>query len=89
MAVQQADRFTDLPSRFIVEKLRHYLDLTAKIIDQTERRVLRGEQVPADDDGFQVLPIENPIRVATKWILCGRSWRMVAEESERVANLPN
>ena len=30
-------------------KLRHYLDLTTKIISQTERRVLRGEAVPAHE----------------------------------------
>ena len=45
----QADRFTDLPSQLIAGKLRYYLDLTAKIIAQTERRVLRGEKVPAQD----------------------------------------
>ena len=43
----------------------------------------------ADDDGYRVLPIENPVRIATKWILCGQSWRMVAEKPERVANLPS
>ena len=46
-ALRQADRFTDLPSLIIAGQLRHYLDLTKKIIDQTERRVLRGETVPA------------------------------------------
>jgi IS5 family transposase len=46
-ALRQADRFTDLPSLVIAGQLRHYLDLTKKIIDQTERRVLRGETVPA------------------------------------------
>ena len=30
---------------------------------------------------YQVLPIANPVRVAAKWILCGESWRMVAEEA--------
>ncbi len=49
MALRQADPWTDLPSQVIAGKLRHYLDLTAKIIAQTERRVLRGEKVPADE----------------------------------------
>ena len=49
MALQQADPWTDLPSQVIAGKLRHYLDLTAKIIAQTERRVLRGEKVPDDE----------------------------------------
>ena len=47
VALQPADRFTDLPSQLIAGKLRHYLDLMRRIIDQTERRVLRGETVPA------------------------------------------
>lgn len=34
----------------------------------------------------RVLPIENPIRLAGKWILCGESWRMVSENSEGVAD---
>ena len=48
-ALQQADRFTDPLSPLIVAKLRHYQDLTTKIIDQTERRILHGEKVPADE----------------------------------------
>ena len=45
MALQQADQWKDLPSQVIAGKLRHYLDLTTKIISQSERRVLRGETV--------------------------------------------
>ena len=46
MALQRADRFSDLPSQLIAGKFRHYWDLTAKIIAQTERRVLRGNRFP-------------------------------------------
>ena len=49
MALQQADQWTDLPSQLLAGKLRHYLDLTTKIISQTERRVLREEGVAADE----------------------------------------
>ena len=35
--------------------------------------------VEKTDEGYQVLPVPNPVRVAAKWILCGGSWRMVAE----------
>ena len=38
-----------------------------------------------DDDRYQVLPIANPVRAAAKWILCGESWRTVAEEAKEVA----
>ena len=34
---------------------------------------------------FQVLPIENPVHVAAKWILPGQSWREVAVEPRRIA----
>ena len=37
-----------------------------------------------DDGSYRVLPIENPVRLASKWILCGESWRMVAENSEGI-----
>ena len=40
----------------------------------------------ADDGDYEVLPIANPVRVAAKWILCGKSWRMVAENPRRVAS---
>jgi IS5 family transposase len=39
--VQQA-----LLAQGLVEGLRHYLELTLRVIDQTERRVLHGEAVP-------------------------------------------
>ena len=47
MALQQAHRWTDPPSQVRAGKLRHTLDLMMRIIDQTERRVLHGESVPA------------------------------------------
>ena len=34
-------------------------------------------------DGYRVLPVANPVRVAGKWMLCGESWRMVAEAEAR------
>ena len=42
-----------------------------------------------DEGSYQVLPIANPVRVAAKWILCGESWRMVAEEAKAVVSPPN
>ena len=40
----------------------------------------------ADDGDYEVLPIANPVGGAAKWILCGESWRMVAEDPRRVAS---
>ena len=42
-----------------------------------------------DDDGYQVLPIGNPIQTAAKWILPGNAWRMAAESPKSVAGPEN
>ena len=49
MALRQAHRWTDLPSQVMAGKLRYYLDLLERFIDQTELRVLRGESAPASE----------------------------------------
>ena len=38
-----------------------------------------------EDGRYQVLPIENPVHSAGKWILCGGPWRMIAEGPRRIA----
>ena len=40
------------------------------------------------EGSFQVLPIENPVRLAGKWLLRGEAWRMVAEEPRQVMISP-
>ena len=35
------------PCKGILQQLRHYLDLMGRVIDQTDRRVLQGQKVPA------------------------------------------
>ena len=42
-----------------------------------------------DDGCYQVLPIANPVHVAAKWILCGESWRMAAEDAKSIASPQN
>jgi len=37
-----------------------------------------------DQESFEVLPISNPAEMATKWILRGGEWRMIADEPRRV-----
>ena len=39
-----------------------------------------------DEGHHRVLSIKNPVRLASKWILCGESWRMVAENGEGVSD---
>lgn len=39
-----------------------------------------------EDDSYRVLPITNPVHVAAKWVLCGKSWRMLAENPKRIEN---
>ena len=38
---------------------------------------------------FRVLPIENPVQVASKWILSGQSWREIAVEPRRITIATN
>ena len=42
-----------------------------------------------DNGCYRVLPIENPTRVAAKWILSGESWRAVAQEAKVVDSSSN
>ena len=35
-----------------------------------------------NEGNHRVLPIENPVQLAGKWILCGDPWRVLAENSE-------
>ena len=43
--------------------------------------------VEKDDNGqYQVLPIENPVQIAAKWILAGKSWRMLAVNQKHVVD---
>jgi IS5 family transposase len=48
-ALQEGARWEDVPSRKLLEQLRHYLDLFERVMQQTQRRVLEGEKVPAED----------------------------------------
>ena len=46
--------------------------------------------VEKTDDGYRVLPVANPVRIAAKWMLCGEPWRMVAEaEARRDSSRPD
>jgi IS5 family transposase len=47
-ALEQASWWRDGPSLVLATRLRHYLPLLERVLDQTERRVLRGEKVPAE-----------------------------------------
>ena len=49
LALGQVCEWEDCRSLVIAEKLRHYLPLLQKVMDQTERRILRGESVAAEE----------------------------------------
>lgn len=46
-AVRHQDRYQDPLSRVWLAQMDHYLGLMDQVIEQTERRILRGESVPA------------------------------------------
>jgi transposase, IS5 family len=50
----------------LASELRRYRGLTARVIDQTERRVLRGEKVPADEKLYSIFEPETDMIVKTK-----------------------
>ena len=41
------------------------------------------------DGSYEALPIENPVHIAGKWILCGGPWRMIAAERRRITLDPD
>jgi len=47
----------------IAQQLQHYCDLTEQVISQTERRVLAGEKVPADEKIFSIFEPHTDIIV--------------------------
>ena len=46
-ALEQAEQWRDPISQALAGELAHYLDLMGRVIQQTQRRVLQGEKVPA------------------------------------------
>ena len=48
-AMGELDAIGDISALLYAEQLRHFLPLVSKVVDQAERRVLRGEQVPASE----------------------------------------
>ena len=42
-----------------------------------------------DESSYRVLVIDNPARNASKWLLCGESWRMAAEDVKVVSSTPD
>ena len=50
----------------LVKELKHYRSLMARVIDQTERRVLRGEKVPAQEKLFSIFEEHTDMIVKSK-----------------------
>jgi IS5 family transposase len=47
--MKASDRKDVVHAEALAQQLRHYIDLAKRVLNQTERRVLRGESVPADE----------------------------------------
>lgn len=48
-ALQEGSVWSDGPSLGLLAEVRHYLPLLERVLEQTERRVLHGEKVPAEE----------------------------------------
>lgn len=53
-------------ARSLQAQLQHYMDLAVCVIDQTERRVLRGESVPAEEKIFSIFEPHTDIIIKEK-----------------------
>ena len=82
--------------RLIEVKGKGYPWVNDEVVELSRAQVRKAFETSADGkehwylyvvektgDGYQVLPVENPVVVADKWILCGKSWRMAAEAEAR------
>jgi IS5 family transposase len=49
VAIPLVERLAGLEAMAFEAELKHYIDLTGQVIEQTERRVLKGEKVPASE----------------------------------------
>jgi IS5 family transposase len=54
----------------IAEELRHYVGLAKKMIDQTERRVVNGETVPATEKVFSIFEPHTDIVIKARRETC-------------------
>lgn len=53
-AVAQLGKCADIMAPVLVAEIAHYLELAERVVDQTERRVLHGEEVPAEEKIFSI-----------------------------------
>lgn len=56
-----SDYYAHMIKQGLVEQLRHYLDLTAKVLSQAIRRVLQDEEVPAQEKVFSIFETHTDI----------------------------
>jgi IS5 family transposase len=61
--VQVADMMQMVKAQAIATELRHFTGLSERVISQTERRVLRGESVPASEKLFSIFEPHTDIIV--------------------------
>jgi IS5 family transposase len=63
-------RVADLMDSIAIDELRrkieHYAELGDQVIDQTRRRVLKGEQVPADEKLYSIFEVHTDLIVRGK-----------------------
>ena len=62
----------------VVELSRAQIRKAFETSDRSEWYLYVVERL--DNENYQVLPILNPVATATKWMLSGQSWRMIAKE---------
>ena len=61
--IEGVDAMRGLAAQELARELRHYGELTGVVVSQTERRVLRGETVPAEEKIFSIFEPHTDIIV--------------------------
>lgn len=59
--VHVADLMDDIAIQELCRKIEHYSQLGGRVIDQTRRRVLQGEQVPAAEKVYSIFEIHTDL----------------------------
>ena len=65
-ALTLLEKCSDMRALGLILDLKHYISLTERVINQTERRVINGEQVPATEKVFSIFEEHTDIIVKDK-----------------------
>jgi IS5 family transposase len=66
LALNLLEKCSDIRTLGLIQDLKHYIALTERVINQTERRVIKGEKVPAAEKVFSIFEEHTDIIIKDK-----------------------